>query len=542
MAARPGSVARWPYSAARFALAISVLLLPSVAARAQEASPRAAALLADAERHYAAGNHDEVIEQLRTLRLRHPAAPELPHALLLAGRSAVALDNGYQARYLLGRALEATVDLELTLEAATLLATLLAEQRDFCAALTHLEQAIAAAARLPRPDQAAALHLRASSTSLRHIPSGGCAAASALGLHDLPAKERAVWHYDRVRADALAAAERAVHKELARSLMWTLLPAQSLGLVDGSVSALATDRDDLWVGTWNGGLARYATPSRRVLPFDEGGAAMAPLSVRSITATNRHVFVGTLQGLNVYSKASGRWRELPPFGDATTADRISAVVASGDELYVATLGRGLWRGKIPAVLQGDGGAWNDVAAVGTGLPGAHLNALLLHGGRLWIGSQDIGLVTLDLETQQLATFDQINPRIGPRNVTDVVAGHAGELWVTTFGEGLFRWRSRTNRVTHYTAANGNIPDDWVMSGIRTPSAMYFGTFGGGVARFDEEAGRWSRIGLPEGLPSLDVAVVAYAEGVLYFGTLGAGVAALSERRGRPVLAALGDAR
>ena len=520
------------------AVALSVVVLPPPLA-AQQRVPSSAAMLADAQRHFEAGRHAEVIEQLRTLRLRHPEAPELAPALLLAGRSALAMDSGYQARYLLGQALSAGGEGgsagRVMREAATLLAELLTEQRDYCGALIHTEQALAVALRSPQPTGVASLHLEASRLSLHHTPTAGCDALSALGLHGLSARDRALWHLDRVGVAELASAERDTHRALARTLMWTHLPASVLGLVDGSVSALTIDRDDLWVGTWNGGLARYATPSGRVRPFDAGAAAVAPLSVRSITATPRHVFVGTLQGLSVYSKASGRWRQLPPFDAADVPDRISAVVAVGPDVYVATLGRGLWRSEAGRAVQSGGGGWQRVEAGESGLPGPHLNTLLVDDNRIWIGTQDLGVVMLDTDSQRLTSFDRINPLLGPRNVTDIVAGHGERLWVATFGEGLFRWDAGANRITHHSVAEGSIPDDWVMAGARTPHAMYFGTFGGGVARFDATSERWSNIGLGEGLPSLDVSVVAHADGVVYFGTLGSGVAALSERRAAPVL-------
>mgnify|MGYP001486029025 CR=1 FL=1 len=130
------------------AVALSVVVLPPPLA-AQQRVPSSAAMLADAQRHFEAGRHAEVIEQLRTLRLRHPEAPELAPALLLAGRSALAMDSGYQARYLLGQALSAGGEGgsagRVMREAATLLAELLTEQRDYCGALIHTEQALAVA-------------------------------------------------------------------------------------------------------------------------------------------------------------------------------------------------------------------------------------------------------------------------------------------------------------------------------------------------------------------------------------------------------------
>jgi hypothetical protein len=456
--------------------------------------------------------------------------------LLLAGRAALELDNVYQARYLLRQGLSSLPSQSQSrsprAELATLLAALLLEQRDHCGALENTEVALAARIRSggAGDPQSSALHLQAAQLALRDLPPGGCgdATAGALGLGVLPPRARAIWHFDHVKTASLDEAAHTELRDLARVLMWTYLDAPTLGLVDGSVSALQTDRDDLWIGTWNGGIARYTPPSQRVLPFDAGTASAAPVSVRSIAATRRHVYVGTLRGLTVYSKATGRWRPESPFAGGEEAERVSAVLGVGESVYVGTLGRGLWR------RDADDG-WQRVVA--GPLPGPHINSLRALGGELWIGTLDLGVVILNVASGALKSFDQINPLLGPQNVTDIVLGRQQDVWITTFGNGLFRWQRGSNRVTHHTAAGGDIPDDWVLAGAQTATGMYFGTFGGGVVRYDYLHGSWSTIGLAQGLPSMDVAVVAYAAGSIYFGTLGAGVAALSEDRGRSILGA-----
>ena len=63
---------------------------------------------------------------------------------------------------------------------------------------------------------------------------------------------------------------------------------------------------------------------------------------------------------------------------------------------------------------------------------------------------------------------------------------------------------------------------------RADSGLYFGTFGGGVARFLPGQGLWERIGLGQGLSALDISTVTYAAPHLFFGTLGSGISILDE--------------
>ena len=102
----------------------------------------------------------------------------------------------------------------------------------------------------------------------------------------------------------------------------------------------------------------------------------------------------------------------------------------------------------------------------------------------------------------------------------------------TYGEGLYRWNRRENRIDHFSKASGAITDDWVLCAIRTESGLYFGTFGGGVSRFvagnEGEGDRWKRIGLRQGLSALDISSATYDPPRVYFGTLGSGVSILDE--------------
>jgi hypothetical protein len=102
------------------------------------------------------------------------------------------------------------------------------------------------------------------------------------------------------------------------------------------------------------------------------------------------------------------------------------------------------------------------------------------------------------------------------------------LWIGTYGEGLYRWKRRENRIEHFSKASGEIADDWVLCAVRADSGLYFGTFGGGVSRFVPEQGIWQRIGLRQGLSALDISSVTYAAPDLFFGTLGSGISILDE--------------
>ena len=89
-----------------------------------------------------------------------------------------------------------------------------------------------------------------------------------------------------------------------------------------------------------------------------------------------------------------------------------AVVDAGGVVYAGTLGQGLWRH--------DASGWSPVG--NDLLPGLFINALLVVDETLWIGTIDLGLVSLDLRSGTLRSFDEVNATLGPQNVTAIVAG------------------------------------------------------------------------------------------------------------------------
>jgi hypothetical protein len=137
---------------------------------------------------------------------------------------------------------------------------------------------------------------------------------------------------------------------------------------------------------------------------------------------------------------------------------------------------------------------------------------------------DLGLLVLDTATGRFENLAARHPGFTARNVTTVLADR-GRVWIGTYGTGLWLWEGE--RITRYGRDTGEIGDDWVLASCRVSDGVWFGTFGAG-ASFAGDDGRWRRLGVADGLPSLDVAALAWRAPFLFIGTLGAGVCAYWE--------------
>ena len=422
----------------------------------------------------------------------------MPMALGLSVQCSLAAGDDYKARYFYQRLIEDFAGSGEGFRAAVAVARYYYARRAWDSSLEYYRGALDAwrsGASGPRADLDAAL-LRAAELSLYQA--------------DDPSSARA--YVARIYASNLAGVDAALYRRMRQRLLWSVLSAAALGLKDENVSSLRVDGDDLWVGTWNGGVSRYSVSAGRADAFP------GPAFSRSIEIADRRVWVGTAEGLVWYGKGTGRW-SAEDISGGTTPAKVQVVRNAAGSLYAGTLGDGLFR-------RGDTG-WQSVTD--GDLPGRFITALSEDAarGRLLIGTMTLGLVILDLKTGTMTALSELVPGFTAENVTSILPATDGTVWIGTYGDGLAAWVPATGSLKRFTKASGEVGDDWVLSSCETARGIYFGTFGGGVS-FLPRGGTWRRIGIADGLASLDVTAIEWRAPWLFFGTLGAGVSMYDE--------------
>jgi hypothetical protein len=497
-------VPRAPESRSILVLVLAALLGAGLPA-ASAASPSAPAVAADAAALDAArsslrkGDPRTALETLRKLRADHPDSPLVIDSFSLGVACAISLGDDYRARYFLQRVRETAPRSAAAFAGCMLVAQRCYEGHAWLAALEYYRGAVDSVGEeitTARGELDLAL-LRAAELSLYHG-------------HDLQA---ARGYFPRIVPANLPGSERILYRELRVRLLWRIVPPSALGLADANVSSLKVDGDDLWVGTWNGGVARYSVSGMRSDPFP------GPAYARSIEEADHRIWVGTSEGLSWYGKGSGRWGSEADF-QSPSPRRVQVVRQVGSVLYAGTLGDGLFR-------RGDDG-WTEVSD--GELPGRFITCLAPDpsGRRLYIGTMNLGLVIMDLGTGQMSTLGETTESFTADNITTVLPDAAGEVWIGTYGDGLYLWKPAGNGLSHYSRAKGQLGDDWILAGCETDRALYFGSFGGGVSVFLKGSGLWRRLGIADGLASIDVPAIAWRAPFVFFGTLGAGVSMYEE--------------
>jgi hypothetical protein len=502
---RPSAVHRCIIAAV---LASALMAGPAVA-QSQDAPSRVAPgtggtaagdALAAAQAAFSSGQTQAALETLRNLRSVFPDSPLVPESLRLSVEYALASGDEYTSRYLLKRLRMAAPGSPAAFASCLTLARHYEQKREWLAALefyTSAAESFRVGVTGGRGDLDLCL-LRATELSLYH--------------DDNPAEARE--HLRLIRPDTLPQREKGLYRELRVRLLWSALPLAAAGLADANISCLRVDGDDLWVGTWNGGAARYSVSSGMSEVFP------APAYTRSIEVTDRRTWVGHAEGLAWYGKGTGRWSTDADFsGEAARKVQVLRLTETSG-LFAGTLGDGLFRL--------DDRGWASVTD--GGLPGGFITALAEDParGRLLVGTMNAGLVLLDLKTGLMSTLAEHVPDFTADNITTILVASDGRVWIGTYGEGLYSWDADRNTLLRFTKAGGEIADDWILASCETDRALYFGSFGGGASAISKRDGTWRRIGIQEGLASLDVSSLGWRAPYVFFGTLGAGVCVYDE--------------
>jgi len=282
----------------------------------------------------------------------------------------------------------------------------------------------------------------------------------------------------------------------------------SLGLSGENISALMSDNDDVWAGTWTGGLIRFSEPLKDSTVWDPGLPSLAVRTVNRILLDKNTVWIVRYASLERFEKRTGKW-----FSESSLPadDRLQDLCIIKNDSYLATLGYGLWIKKRRT--------WNKLE-----FPGLFIN-------RLEKGKEDellIGTMDRGLYLYNTADGSIIRPPPGLLRKANITSLIRSDRYIIggTYGEGAFIWDTLSSEVQLIDSER--LGDPWVLCVNQSEDKFFFGTFGTGLNSFDIKTGKWDRIGLAEGIISADIASLMKDEsGNIWAGTLGGGIIRIS---------------
>lgn len=269
------------------------------------------------------------------------------------------------------------------------------------------------------------------------------------------------------------------------------------GLSDNVIYALCQDHEGgMWIGSYFGGVSFHPYPYTYFDKYYANRRDGFGQRIREFCESDDgSIWIGTEdQGLFNYNPTTD---EIKPFRHAEVFHNIHGLCLDGDYLWVGTFTGGLNRINLKT---------NQVKNYRKGETDNALNAdevfviYKTEAEFLWIGTLH-GLLRYNRDTDDFTSV----PELANINITDILEDSQGNLWVTTYAQGVFRLDIRTTKWKHFIHEEKNhrsLPYNKVIGAFEDDNrGLWFLTQGGGICLYDEETASFKTFDMSDGFPS-----------------------------------------
>ncbi|MDR1783396.1 MAG: response regulator [Dysgonamonadaceae bacterium] len=238
-----------------------------------------------------------------------------------------------------------------------------------------------------------------------------------------------------------------------------------------NLHALCFDGELIWIGAYSGGLNTLNIKTKQFKRYSYSASDSASLygnSIYSIYKDDSGIWIGTMEGINLYNRAEDNFIRVREIGTTT----IDIVSDASDNLWFATLGKGLFRycKKDKKWTQ-----YTNIKGDTASIPNDQINTLHVDSdNNLWLGT-DRGIAIYNRESDNFKTVEPatLNGHICYiRNIS-------GVLWITTTN-GLITYNLSEGATRSFHKSDGMMSDQFnAKSGLMSSSGMlYLGTTNG----------------------------------------------------------------
>lgn len=250
-----------------------------------------------------------------------------------------------------------------------------------------------------------------------------------------------------------------------------------------NVHGLCLDGDDLWVGTFSGGLNRVNLRTKQVKHYAKGESdnSMAANDAFTICKTTTgDIWIGTTSGLLKYNRASDDFTRIPYLKNMFTYDILEDF---NGNLWIATFSNGVfcydvrsrqWRNYLADEKDSVSLPYNKVISIYEDSK-----------KRLWFMTLGEGFCRYNPQTDSFIRYD-MSQGFPSNTIYKMVEDKKGNLWITT-NYGLVCFNPDTGTKHAYTTANGLLSNQFnFQSGYCDKKGrIYLGSINGFIA-FDPE--------------------------------------------------------
>ncbi len=277
------------------------------------------------------------------------------------------------------------------------------------------------------------------------------------------------------------------------------------------VYSIISDKEGgLWIGTFYGGVSYVSPVGKRFEAFGMDSGLSGNVIARFCEDQRGRVWVASDDGgLMCYSAREHQFVGYP-HQDYLSKRNMHALCLDGNDLWMGTYTDGVQvmdieTGRLRQYTQND---------ETTGLDNSSSYAIYLDSKRnLWVGTMT-GLNLYDREHDTFLRIGKTNS-----NIIDIDEDRKGDLWLSTQGQGLFRYNHPTRQLRQYQMKEGDdttLPDNQVNCVLTDESGMLWVGTSNGLCTYDTGHDKFKRIKID--MPSQNVTGIVEDHGVLWLAT------------------------
>ena len=232
-------------------------------------------------------------------------------------------------------------------------------------------------------------------------------------------------------------------------------PFEANGLSGNSITSFAeSPNGDIYVGTDTGGLNLFNRKTGQVSRIPLSGK-MGPIwVVLSLERSEDKLWIGTYQDglceLNIKTRSMKRIPISPDAKQLSSPANCLKIDSKGN-LWIGTNGRGVYRyePKTGVLLHFDKLVPQKNKYANLPIDGYVTAIEEDKQGRLWFGSNGVGMVVFDPKTNQLEYINHERNGLPLDRVQSVLCDKLGRIWVGVFGGGLCLYDTKTKKFIQY---------------------------------------------------------------------------------------------
>lgn len=314
----------------------------------------------------------------------------------------------------------------------------------------------------------------------------------------------------------------------AKKLFHTILsvdPQKNFSEKNSIRGIIEDEKGDIYIGGYSG-LFRYTPASGKLKYFDmvdfRGRSHEKYHTYCLLNDTSGYIWIGS-EGLSFYrlNKKTGKF-EFPAHRKKTNKSNIKHTY------------RLAWDNEGAILLGSSEGVWKyDIdrdslypfsSSANLPFPGEKSDIIdLLPAGpdEIWVATYGSGLYRLHRRKGITAYYSTTtDPPLSHNTITDLLPDTGGWLWIGTRGGGLNRLHPETGSIKYYSKVNG-LADDLIAGMEDSEDILWISTFGG-LSAFNKRTGKFKNYYEKDGLTDNEFNVAAHCKtraGRMYFGGL-----------------------